>query len=124
MLERAADVVDVVVGERGEGVVPADIAGVVFAAVEVCAVEDGGGEEVSGLPLRHVGGDGRCDGDDFCGCAGRRQEDGGEEEEENGVTRCICQKYGMSRRVDLSESIANIFYRGRRERTGRVHGPV
>ena len=43
-------------------------------------------------------------------------EENGEDEEEGGITRCICQKYGASLRVDLSVYVSQPPDRHRRRR--------
>ncbi|TBU42935.1 hypothetical protein BD309DRAFT_865266 [Dichomitus squalens] len=42
-------------------------------------------------------------------------EENGEDEEEGGVTRCICQKYGVSRRVDRPETYCQSSLSGEEE---------
>lgn len=82
MFEDAVDSGEVVGCEAGERRVPAEGAGVVGVAVDVCAVEDGRGEEAGGFEGWHVGGDGRWDGDGeggFGGCQGQEEE--GDEDE-------------------------------------------
>ena len=51
-------------------------------------------------------------------------EENGDDEEEAGITRCICQKYGASRRVDHPKRVADLPFRRRGQRAGRVYGPV
>ena len=48
----------------------------------------------------------------------------GEDEEEAGITRCICQKYGESPRVDHPGRVLRHPIRRRGERARRVHGAM